>query len=117
MARGYAEALALVEAGKQIGLTMAKPAEEKRPHRAERTDRTEKKKLPSFEEMWIEEKKRRDQFDAFMAMMKKQNAEDPKKDGDKKNKLSDIDKVVFLMLASPFIGAAALGFLKTVLQL
>lgn len=114
MARGYAEALALVEAGKQIGLTMAKPAEDKKP---QRTSPDKKPKPPSFEEMWIEEKKRRDQFDAFMKMMVKQNAEEPKKDGDKKNKISDIDKVVFLMLASPFVGILALGLLKSVLQL
>ena len=73
MAKGYAEALALVEVGKQMALTMMKP-EDKKPHRTEK-----EKKPPSWEQLWLEEQQRRAKFDDFMKVMKKQMAEEPKK--------------------------------------
>lgn len=115
MAKGYAEALALVEAGKQIGMTLVKAADEKKP---ERTRPEKKEKPPSWQQLWLEEQKRRDEFDAMMKVVKKQLAEDPKKDDDKKkDKVSDTDKIVFLMLISPFLGAFSLGLLKWMLMI
>jgi len=112
MAKGYGDAIALLEFGKQIGMTMAK-AEQK----PQKTPSPKKEKIPTFEEMWIEEKKRRDQFDAFMKMMQKQNAEEPKKEEKKKSGISERDMVIFLMAFSPIIGAIALGIMRSVLGL
>jgi hypothetical protein len=89
MAKGYAEALALIEAGKQMALA-AKP-EDKRP---QRTDK--EKKPPSWEQLWLEEQQRRAKFDDFMKVLKKQLAEEPKKKGI----LSwGVDQVALLLLA------------------
>lgn len=112
MAKGYAEALALVEAGKQIGMTLVKAADDKRP---ERSKPEKKEKPPSWEQLWLEEQQRRAKFDDFMKVMKKQLADEPKKDDNKK--ISDTDKIVFLMLISPLLGALSLGLLKALLQI
>lgn len=94
MAKGYAEALALVEAGKQIGLTLAKQVEDpkRRPERSEK-----EKKPPSWEQLWLEEQQRRAKFDDFMKVLKKQLTEDKKED--KKHWWNDVDKVALLLLA------------------
>lgn len=91
MAKGYAEALALVEAGKQIGLTLAN--KEDKP---KRTTPEKKEKPPSWEQLWLEEQQRRAKFDDFMKVLKKQLADD-KKD-DKKWNLS-VDHIALLLLA------------------
>lgn len=93
MAKGYGEAMALIEAGKQIALTAMKAEMER-----EKPKRTpeKKEKPPSFDELWQQEKKRRDAFDAWMKDVKKIMAED-KKD-DKKKPWEDVDKVALLLL-------------------
>lgn len=104
MAKGYAEALALVEVGKQMALTMMKP-EDKKPQRTEK-----EKKPPSWEQLWLEEQQRRAKFDEFMKVLKKQMADEPKKN----DKLSwDVDRVALLLLAIvPFNWAVMYLLLK-----
>lgn len=93
MAKGYGEAMALLEAGKQIGMAMAKADEPKRPQRTEK-----KEKPPSWEQLWQEEQQRRDKFDNFMKVLKKQMAEEKKEE--KKPPFGlDVDKVALLLLA------------------
>lgn len=94
MAKGYAEALALVEAGKQIGISLAKSEEPKK-----RTTPEKKEKPPSWEQLWLEEQQRRAKFDDFMKVLKKQLAEEPKKDEKKSILNMDVDKVALLLLA------------------
>lgn len=87
MAKGYTEALALIEAGKQMALShRTRPREEK-------NEKKEHKK-PSLEELWVEEHARRERFDAFMKIQKKIVHED-----DKKKKLWDVDRIALLLLA------------------
>lgn len=90
MAKGYGEAMALLEAGKQIGIAIATKDEPKRHQRSEK-----KEKPPSWEQLWLDEQQRRAKFDDFMKVLKKQLAEEPKK----KKWDWDVDRVALLLLA------------------
>lgn len=107
MAKGYGDVLALVEIGKQIGMQMAK-AEEKKP---EKTKPEKKEKPPSWEQLWLEEQQRRAKFDDFMKVLKKQLAEDPKKEDDKKKIPWTVDNIALLLLAIVPLNWAAMYLL------
>lgn len=93
MAKGYGEAMALIETGKQLALAaMVKPEKEKR------TVPEKKEKPPSWEQLWLEEQQRREKFDAFMKVLKKQLTDEKKED--KKHWMQDVDKVALLLLAT-----------------
>lgn len=108
MSKGYSEALALIEAGKQMAigaLTKDKPM---------RSKPEDKKKPPTLEDLWVEENARRAKFDAFMNMQKKMNAEE-KKDDKKESVFSLRNIALFLIATSPITGPLYVWWFRTLL--
>lgn len=104
MSKGYSEALALIEAGKQMALGAPK----------EKPMRTRKEPpAPTLEDLWVAEHKRREGFDAFMKMQKKMNAEEPKKEEKKGLKLEHI--AMFLIATSPITGPLYVWWFRSLL--
>lgn len=102
MSKAYSEALALIEAGKQmaLGTTKEKPMRER------------KEKEPTLEDLWVSEHARREKFDAFMKMQKKLGAVEEKKE-DKKLKLEHI--AMFLIATSPITGPLYVWWFRSLL--
>lgn len=98
MSKGYASALALIEAGKQMAL-----GAKKEPMR------TERKKEPDILAMLEAKRREYEQFKLFVEQQGKLNKPDEKK---KEPKISERDVLLLLMALSPIIGAVALHILR-----
>ena len=104
MAKGYAEALALIEAGKQMAMAM-------KPERPERTPRDKKDK--EIDVLALLEQKRREYLALknFVDEQAKLNKPDEKKEDKKKKWFEEVDKVALFLLATMPVNWAVMWLL------